>query len=232
MREEKLGRLKKLVLLLVEDDRELLEKLTVILSIFFGEVITAENGKEALNIYKTQKIDMIISDYSMPVMGGYELLKQIRQKNKKIPLTIISNFSDKEKLLNSIPLSLANYLVKPIEYTTLTETLIAMIERLEDGERAIYEISDTLRYNMANKELRLSGELVSLTKSEIAILELFLQYQDKLISNKEIELTLHPVDPKSNAAVKSIIYRLRNKIGKEMILNIPGHGFMFKVKSL
>ena len=100
MTEEKLSRLKMFTLLLVEDDEELLNKLNVILSIFFKEVITAQNGKDALEIYSTQKIDMIISDYSMPLMSGYELLKEIRKENKKIPLTIISNYSDKEKLLN------------------------------------------------------------------------------------------------------------------------------------
>jgi len=83
MTEEKLSRLKQFTLLLVEDDAELLNKLNVILSIFFKDVITAPNGKEALAIYKTQKIDMIISDYSMPIMSGYELLKEVRRENKK-----------------------------------------------------------------------------------------------------------------------------------------------------
>ena len=129
MNEEKLIRLKYLTLLLVEDDEVLLSKLQTILSIFFKEVLTALNGQEALAIYKKQKVDMIISDYTMPIMSGYELFETIRKENKTIPLTIISNYTDTDKLLNSIPLSLAYYLVKPVYYDTLTATLLKMIER-------------------------------------------------------------------------------------------------------
>ena len=181
MTEEKLSRLKLYTLLLVEDDEELLNKLNVILSIFFKDVITALNGKDALKIYNTQTIDMIITDYSMPLMSGYELLKEIRKENKKIPLTIISNYSDSEKLLKSIPLSLANYLVKPIDYTTLTSTLIAMVEQMQEREVLTYQISDLLSYDTSNKELNDNGNLVSLSKSEIVILEFFLQNRDKII---------------------------------------------------
>jgi two-component system, OmpR family, response regulator VanR len=229
MTEEKLSRLKMFTLLLVEDDEELLNKLNVILSIFFKEVITAQNGKDALEIYSTQKIDMIISDYSMPLMSGYELLKEIRKENKKIPLTIISNYSDKEKLLNSIPLSLAHYLIKPIDYTTLTTTLIAMVEKIEESEVLTYKISNELSYDTTKKELSDSGILVPLSKSEIIILELFLKNIDKIVSNNEIERNLDPTENKSDSAIKSLIYRLRKKIGKDKILNIAGFGFMLKL---
>ncbi|NCO02298.1 MAG: response regulator transcription factor [Epsilonproteobacteria bacterium] len=232
MTEEKLSRLKQFTLLLVEDDAELLNKLNVILSIFFKDVITAPNGKEALAIYKTQKIDMIISDYSMPIMSGYELLKEVRRENKKIPLTIISNYSDSEKLLNSIPLSLAHYLVKPIDYTTLTSTLVSMVEKMQESEILTYKISNELSYDAIKKELKNSDCLVPLSKSEVIVLELFLNNRDKIISNNEIELNLDPTENKSDAAIKSLIYRLRKKIGKDKILNIAGFGFMLRLTKI
>jgi len=232
MTEEKLSRLKQFTLLLVEDDAELLNKLNVILSIFFKDVITAPNGKEALAIYKTQKIDMIISDYSMPIMSGYELLKEVRRENKKITLTIISNYSDSEKLLNSIPLSLAHYLVKPIDYTTLTSTLVSMVEKMQESEILTYKISNELSYDAIKKELKNSDCLVPLSKSEVIVLELFLNNRDKIISNNEIELNLDPTENKSDAAIKSLIYRLRKKIGKDKILNIAGFGFMLRLTKI
>lgn len=229
MTEEKLSRLKLYTLLLVEDDEELLNKLNVILSIFFKEVITALDGKDALEVFKTQKIDMIISDYSMPHMSGYELFKEIRKENKKIPLVIMSNYSDSEKLLKSIPLSLAHYLVKPVDYTTLTSTLVSMIERLEESEVLTYKISDELSYDTSKKELHDSEKVVPLSKSEVITLELLLQNKDKIVSNNEIELNLDPTENKSEQAIKSLIYRLRKKVGKDKILNISGFGFMLKL---
>jgi DNA-binding response OmpR family regulator len=230
MVEEKLSKLKNLKLLLVEDDEELLHKLNIILSIFFKEVITASDGIEALKIFQMKKTDMIISDYSMPNMDGYELFKTIREENKNIPLLIISNYSDSEKLLKSIPLSLANYLIKPVDYTTLTTALLNMIDRFEDTIISTYEISNNILYDKIKRELKEDNVVVPLSKSEIITLELLLQNKNKILPTHEIELNLDPLENKSNQAIKSLMYRLRKKIGKDKILNIPGFGYILKLE--
>jgi two-component system, OmpR family, response regulator VanR len=229
MIEEKLSKLKNFTLLLVDDDDELLNKLNIILSIFFKKVITASNGEDALCIFEKQNIDMIISDYTMPNMDGHELFKAVRKINKNIPLVIISNYSDSEKLLKSIPLSLANYLIKPVDYTTLTTTLLEMIEKLEDNVISTYIISDELVYDKTKRELIENNIVVPLSKSEIVTLELLLQNKNKILPTHEIELNLDPIENKSNQAIKSLIYRLRKKIGKDKILNIPGFGYILKL---
>jgi len=146
MNEKKLNLLKNLTLLLVDDEEALLDKLHTVLAIFFKEVVLAKDGQEALDIYHSQNIDMVISDYSMPLLSGYGLCKAIRQEDKYIPLVIMSNYSDKEKLLSVIPLALAQYLVKPIEYVTLTATLISMIEQLEINGLDIFVINNSISY--------------------------------------------------------------------------------------
>lgn len=232
MNESKLNSLKKHTLLLVDDDEELLEKLHTILSIFFKEVILAKDGQEALDIYHTQNIDMIISDYSMPVMSGYELCKAIRKGDKNIPLTIMSNYSDKEKLLNSIPLSLAQYLIKPLDYSMITSTLLSMIEQLELYKSDSIKMSETLSYDMFTKELKENEESIALSNSEIAIIELFIMNKNKILTMEQINLSLDPIEQKSKPAIKSLIYRVRKKIGKEVIVNIPSYGYMFKVEGI
>ena len=81
----KIGLLKNLTLLLVEDDEELKESIKETLALFFKNVFVAQNGLEALDIYSQNSIDLIITDYVMPIMNGYELCKNIREKNRKIP---------------------------------------------------------------------------------------------------------------------------------------------------
>ena len=230
MNESKLNTLKKYTLLLVDDEVGLLDKLSTILSLFFENVVLAKDGQEALNIYRTQKVDMIISDYSMPVMSGYELCKSIRKEDKRIPLVIMSNYSDKEKLLNSIPLSLAQYLIKPLEYATITQTLLRMIEQLEVHTSDSIKMSESLSYNMFTKKLTENEETISLSNSEITIIELFIMNKNKILTMEQINLCLDPVEQKSKPAIKSLIYRVRKKIGKEVILNIPSYGYMFKVE--
>lgn len=228
MKEEKLSSLKHLNLLLVEDDKELLSKMQTILSIFFKKILIAENGNDAYEIFSTTHIDMVITDYVMPGISGYELCKKIREKDKSIPLAIMSNYSDKEKLLNVIPLSLARYLIKPIDYVSLTKTLVEMVERLEDSSYELHSITPTLTYDNINKKLVQNGEEIALSKSEIIIIELLIKNRDRIISSTDIEFTLNPQEDKSNHAIKSLIYRIRKKIGKDIIINIPGFGYMYK----
>jgi DNA-binding response OmpR family regulator len=229
MNEEKLHILKNFTLLLVDDEEALLDKLHTVLSLFFKEVIVAKDGQEALDIYHTQSIDMVISDYSMPLLDGYGLCRAIRQEDKYIPLVIMSNYSDKEKLLSVIPLALAQYLIKPIDYATLTATLLSMIEQIEVNGLDIIVINDLLSYNRFSKSLIDKGEEINLSNSEISLLELFIMKKNQIITMEEINLCLDSIEMKSKQAIKSLIYRLRKKVGKDIILNIPAYGYMFKV---
>ena len=67
--------LKQMSILLVEDDEELRENLSQTLSLFFNKVILATNGIEAIDMIKSNKIDMIITDYVMPVMDGHQFCR-------------------------------------------------------------------------------------------------------------------------------------------------------------
>lgn len=172
----KIGLLKNLTLLLVEDDEELKESIKETLALFFKNVFVAQNGLEALDIYSQNSIDLIITDYVMPIMNGYELCKNIREKNRKIPLVIMSNYSDKEKLLKSISLELTDYVIKPIEYKQLLETLVKMVEKLERENLLSFTINEDKKYNFFKKEIYDEKEntYIKLTKSEIIILELLI----------------------------------------------------------
>ena len=225
-----LNLLKNLTLLLVEDDEELRNSIKETLSLFFKEIITAPDGESALSIYLKNNIDLIITDYVMPTMNGFELCKEIRVKNRKIPLVIMSNYSDKEKLLKSITLGLTDYLIKPIEYNQLLETLEKMTEKLERENLFIFNMPEEKKYNFFTKEIsdEKNSSLTKLTKSEIIILELLIKNINKIVSSQTIEYNLSPNEPKSEQAIKNLIHRLRTKLAKNSISNIQGFGDIFR----
>lgn len=226
----KINILKNLTLLLVEDDEELKNSIKETLSIFFKNIITAKDGQEALLIYSKSNIDLIITDYVMPLMNGYELCKELRDKNRKIPLVIMSNYSDQEKLLKSITLELTDYLVKPIEYKQLVETLLKMIEKLERENLLYFKIDENKKYNYFTKEIvdEKDNSATKLTKSEIVILELLIKSINKIVTTETIEYNLSPNEPKSEQAIKNIIHRLRTKLTKNLISNVQGVGYVYK----
>lgn len=228
MKEEKLTYLKNLSLLLVEDDEEILNKMNTILSIFFKKIYYCKDGEEAYKLFLKEKVDMIITDYVMPKLDGYKLCKIIREKDKNIPIAIMSNYTDKQKLLNVIPFSLASYMIKPLDYETLTNTLIEMIDRLDDNSYKMYHFETSLIYDKIKKELTKNKEIIPISKTEAVIIELFISKKDQIVSNTDIELELSPNENKTEQAIKSLIYRLRKKLGKDTIINISGFGYMYK----
>lgn len=226
----KISLLKNLTLLLVEDDEELKNSIKDTLSIFFKSVFTAENGENALEIYKQNRIDLIITDYVMPIKNGYELCKEIREQNRKIPLVIMSNYTDQEKLLKSISLELTDYIIKPIEYKQFLDTLVKMVEKLERENILNFIINEDRSYNFFTKEIfdKKDNTYIKLTKSEIVILELLINNINKIVPVEEIEFNLSPHEHKSEQAIKNIIHRLRTKLSKNSIYNVQGVGYIFK----
>lgn len=231
MKENKLVLLKNFTLLLVEDDKELLENISSTLSIFFSRVLTAKNGAEALKLFQTNAVDMIITDYVMPIMSGYELCILIREENKNIPIVFTSNYTDSEKLLNLISLNLSDFIIKPIDYTQLIKTLLKMIDRVQESNLYMMHLNANLSYNFLSKEVydSKSNVIHKLSKSEISLLELFLHQEGKIISTEMIEFALSPTDSKSEQAIKNLIYRLRKKLAPCSIINVQSMGYILKL---
>ncbi len=228
MKNNKLEILKNLTILLIDDDEILLEDLFITLSIFFDKVLIAKNGIEALDIYKTNNIDIIITDYVMPIMNGYEFCLQIREDNKKIPIVIMSNYSQKDKLLQAIPLNLTEYLIKPIDYTTLSATLLKLIQRIEDENIIAQFVTPMITYNTITKELKENESIITLSKSEMKTLDILLKLKNRIVSNDMISDAIDNTEHKTEQAIKNIIFRLRQKIGKDTIANVPSFGYILR----
>ena len=222
--------LKKLTLLLIEDDKELKDGLSETLSIFFNKILIAENGIEALKILESNSIDMIITDYVMPLMDGEEFCRNIRNKNYKIPITIISNYYEKEKLIKLIDLELTNYVLKTVNYEDLIDCLKKMINKLEKLDFHDFQINKNIKYSFLTKELiDIENNITTkLTKSEVIFLELLLKNANTIIPIETIQLNLSLSEVKSEQAIKNIIYRLRKKIGKDTIQNLNNLGYFYK----
>lgn len=116
-------------ILIVEDEKALLNAYTFLFKAKKYKVFQAKNGKEALPILKTEQPDYIILDILMPVMGGIQFLKTVRI-TKNYPNTkvlVLSNLSDKKTIDTIMRLGAANYLLKA---STSPRELIEAIEAL------------------------------------------------------------------------------------------------------
>jgi two-component system, chemotaxis family, chemotaxis protein CheY len=97
----------------------------------FENIIEAEDGSAALDVLKTTKIDLIVSDWNMPRMTGLELLKQVRGTDniKDTPFLMVTAEAQKENIVEAVKARVSNYIVKPFTAATLEEKLAKIVPR-------------------------------------------------------------------------------------------------------
>ena len=138
--------------LCADDNSGILEEITEILEIFFEDVVGVNNGEKAFEEVNENSYDILIFDISMPIMDGLEAVKRIREKNKKIPVIILSAHTEQEYLWRAVDLKISKYLTKPINKKELIEALKIVAIELVDYNLSI-KLTDELNYNFCTKAI-------------------------------------------------------------------------------
>lgn len=144
-------------ILLVDDDETATKRLSRILSKEGYEVFTANDGKEGLAIINQNKIDILIADIEMPIMGGIELLQKVKKFQKDIEVIMMTGFGDESLAIEALRKGAINYLRKPID---LDEVLIAI-------EQAVERILLYRNQLYRDRELKINSQIVSKINEEL-----------------------------------------------------------------
>ena len=141
--------------LYVEDDIDIQHSMSVYLSKFFLEVKSASNGKEGLAEYFEGDYDLVVTDLSMPVMNGIEMIKQIKKLNSEQLVLVTSAHSESEYMVGAIEAGIDGYIIKPFNFEQLNNELFKIVEKL-------YKFAENEKYKtdleklVANKTQMLS----------------------------------------------------------------------------
>jgi two-component system chemotaxis response regulator CheY len=131
--EEVLSMAYKDLTVLVVDDFVTMRRIVrkILRDLEFENIIEAEDGSAALDVLKTTKVDLIVSDWNMPRMTGLELLKQVRGTDniKDTPFLMVTAEAQKENIVEAVKARVSNYIVKPFTAATLEEKLAKIVPR-------------------------------------------------------------------------------------------------------
>lgn len=133
-----------ITLLLVDDDTAILDSQARIMKRHFGKVLTAEDGREALDVYLKDKPDAVLTDIKMPFMNGLELAKEIKHDNRDVIIVILSAFSEQEMLFEAINIGVDGYFVKPVKSFVL---IAQKIKQLTEGRFLRRQLMESLDRN-------------------------------------------------------------------------------------
>ncbi|MEA3354107.1 MAG: response regulator [Campylobacterota bacterium] len=119
------GILKNKKVLYVEDDESIMEAFKSVLQKLFGEVFTAYNGEDGLEIFKKNpNVDFVITDIKMPKMDGLEMAKTIHEIDPAIPCILTTAHAEYDYYLKADAIGVYRYITKPLDIKKLVEALI------------------------------------------------------------------------------------------------------------
>ncbi|MEQ7053706.1 response regulator transcription factor [Paenibacillaceae sp. P-4] len=177
-------------ILIIDDEAEIRELLTIYLTNHGYAAITAGNGAEAMTILQENPIDLVIADIMMPQMDGLELLKKTRQ-NSQIPFLFISAKSDDMDKIYGLQLGADDYVGKPfnpLEVVSRVQALFRRIDsfaKVDNHEQEFIEIGD-VRLNIRSCQLFKSGIQKELTSYEFKIVELLMREAGRVLTKAHI----------------------------------------------
>jgi DNA-binding response OmpR family regulator len=224
---------------LVEDDPNFGSILKDYLSLNDFNVTLAKNGMEGFEKFKKDTFDLCILDVMMPYKDGYTLAKEIREKNKEVPIVFLTAKSMKEDVLKGYKVGADDYLNKPFDSEVLLMKIKAIMQRKttdSKSESTQFEFHiGKFHLNSKLRFLTIEGqEPIKLSPKENELLKLLALFENDLMP-RELALTKIWRDDNyfTSRSMDVYIAKLRKylKLDEQVeILNIHGEGFRLVVK--
>lgn len=172
-------------ILVAEDDRALNGLVCSYLADSGYETTSCKDGKEALTAFETEKFDMIITDVMMPEIDGFELAKEVRAIDKKIPILFMTALDDKPSKQYGYKLGIDDYVVKPFDTEILMLRVAALLRRANIEKSRELTVGN-LSMNKDEHTAYLNGEELPLTVREFDLLYKFLSFPKRAFSRAQL----------------------------------------------
>ena len=214
--------------LCLEDEEAILRNICASLELFFAEVKGVTDGFDALELAMSGAYDVLVLDISVPNIDGLEIAKKVRAINQKIPIVILSSHVEQEYLWRAVELKITRYLAKPYDKKSFIKALEDVAFELV-GRTPTIRLNDELEYDFGKKALYVNGEISHLSKSESKLLEYFLNNKNQTITYEQIFDYIWDYGQPTKEAIKTNVRELRRKLGKDVIKNLYGVGYLCEI---
>lgn len=223
----------KMKILVVDDEKRMRKLVRDFLVKDDFDVVEAGDGEEALNcFYEDKEITLIILDVMMPKLNGWEVCREIRSNNKKIPIIMLTAKSDERDELLGFELGVDEYISKPFSPKILVARVEAILRRSGLGEREESLEAGGIVLNKTAHLVTIDGTAVELSFKEFELLAYFMENQGIALSREKILNHVWNYDYFGDArTIDTHVKKLRSKMGEkgDYIRTIWGMGYKFEV---
>lgn len=218
----------KINILIVEDEKEIREGVSEYLSEVGYNVISAEDGIQAIELFKNSKIDLVILDIMLPKANGFVVLNKIRQESN-VPVIMLTAMSDDYTQIMSFDEEADDYITKPFSIIVLHKRIEALLRRgVKVSENKKWCYGD-IEIDFEGYSARKNGENIDLKPKEIKLIELLLKYEGKVLTRAQILDNLWRIEEAPNDRVIDVyIKNIRKKLLLDCIVTVKGIGYKFE----
>ncbi len=224
----------RLKILVVDDESRMRKLVKDFLTRSDFDVLEAEDGGKALDIfYREKEIALIILDIMMPVMDGWEVCREIRQYSK-VPIIMLTAKSGEQDELQGFQLGVDEYISKPFSPKILVARVEAILRRPSQFGEEENLSAGGIVINKSAHSVSIDGHPVDLSYKEFELLTYFLENKGIALSREKILNNVWNYDYFGDArTIDTHVKKLRSKMGEkgELIKTIWGMGYKFDISS-
>ena len=225
-------------ILLVDDEPLIIKGLRFTLEQEGYEILTASDGEEALEVFHSEPVDLVLLDVMLPKLDGIQVCQRIRETSNVPILMLTAKGEDMDKILG-LEFGADDYMTKPFNILEVKARIKTVLRRVTQPvtseEKKIIRVHD-MEVNIVNRSVTLGGKDVRLTAKEFDLLQLFITNRGKVFSRETMLETVWKYDYMGDARTVDVhIRRLREKIERntaqpEFIFTKWGVGYYFTDK--
>jgi DNA-binding response OmpR family regulator len=223
-----------MTILVVDDDKDIVQTIKGNLELDGYQVLTAFDGRTALDMAKAHRPALIILDLNLPDIDGIRVC-QIMRREFEFPIIMLTARDGVSDRVLGLECGADDYMVKPFNFLELSARIKAILKRVERSlVKDHYEVMD-LSINFKSRKVSVRGEDIKLTKTEFELLEFFISYPDEVLTREFIQSHVWR-DSQLYAYSRAIdvhVQRLRKKLEADIenpvfIVTVAGVGYKFK----
>jgi two-component system, OmpR family, response regulator VicR len=229
-------------ILLVDDDRELIDLLAFALRRAGLEPIAAHDSGSALRLFAERRPDLVVLDINLGASSGLEVLRELRRETESLPVIMLTALDSEEDKVRGLEAGADDYLTKPFSHRELIARIRAQLRRSgqEVGPRRApetrFEVGN-ITLDLAEHSVRKSGEPVSLTVTEFRLLHCLMVNAGTVVSTPALLKQVWGYqDAGASDVVRVTVHRLRRKLEEDparpnLLHTIPGVGVLLKAEA-
>lgn len=224
-------------ILIVEDEKRVADLLKIGLEENGFQALVAYDGAMGLRLFQSNTFKLVISDIILPKMNGFELCKEIRKVDDRVPILMLTALGAADDKLEGFDVGADDYMVKPFDFRELTARVRALLKRHAiSGEVLVKKIAYAdLSVNLELREVTRNNISIRLSPKEYNLLVYMVENAEKVISRMEIaEKVWNTHFDTGTNFIDVYINYLRKKIDRDFEVKLihtkPGVGFIFTDK--